>query len=156
MIQRKRLKLFFGYEHRFEAYLPKERRVYGYFALPVLVDGEIVAAIDFKTDREAKSLLIQKWTWIARSGRKLLKRRIEEKIDHFEKFQPSPRMPKPESPIASRAGKVAHFRLERDASSVRTKADLSSTAANAELKRSQVDESVGLSPQLVSKHRRLA
>lgn len=87
VIQRKRLKLFFGYEHRFEAYLPKERRVYGYFALPVLVDGEIVAAIDFKTDREAKALLIQKWTWIARSRRKYLKRRIEEKIDHFEKFQ---------------------------------------------------------------------
>jgi len=87
VIQRKRLKLFFGYEHRFEAYLPKERRVYGYFALPILVDGEIVAAIDFKTDREAKALLIQKWTWIARSGRKDLKRRIEEKIGHFEKFQ---------------------------------------------------------------------
>lgn len=58
VIQRRRLKLFFGYEHRFEAYIPKERRVYGYFALPILVDGEIVAAIDFKTDREAKALLI--------------------------------------------------------------------------------------------------
>ena len=44
IIQRKRLQLFFGYEHRFEAYVPKEKRVFGYFALPVLVGDEIVAA----------------------------------------------------------------------------------------------------------------
>ena len=34
IIQRKRLKMFFGYDHRFEAYVPKEKRVLGYFALP--------------------------------------------------------------------------------------------------------------------------
>lgn len=34
--QRKRLHLFFDYEHRFEAYLPAHRRVLGYFACPVL------------------------------------------------------------------------------------------------------------------------
>ena len=37
IIQRKRTELFFGYGHRFEAYVPKEKRVFGYFALPVLV-----------------------------------------------------------------------------------------------------------------------
>ena len=41
--QRKRLHLFFDYEHRFEAYVPKEKRLFGYFALPVLVGDEIVA-----------------------------------------------------------------------------------------------------------------
>ena len=64
IIQRKRLQLFFGYEHRFEAYVPKEKRVFGYFALPVLVGDEIVAAIDLKTDREQGKLLVQKWTWV--------------------------------------------------------------------------------------------
>ena len=48
-------KLFFGYEHRFEAYVPKEKRVFGYFALPVLVGDEIVAALDLKTDRATTS-----------------------------------------------------------------------------------------------------
>src|SRR5262249_29469917 len=33
--QRKRLLLFFEYEHRFEAYVPRHKRVFGYFALPV-------------------------------------------------------------------------------------------------------------------------
>ena len=46
IIQRKRLQLFFDYEHRFEAYVPKEKRLFGYFVLPVLVDDQIVAAIE--------------------------------------------------------------------------------------------------------------
>jgi uncharacterized protein YcaQ len=37
IIQRKRLRMFFDYEHRFEAYLPKGKRVHGYFGLPILV-----------------------------------------------------------------------------------------------------------------------
>lgn len=62
VIQRKRLELFFGHVHRFEAYVPADKRVLGYFALPVLYDGRIVAAIDIKTDRQAGRLLINKWT----------------------------------------------------------------------------------------------
>jgi uncharacterized protein YcaQ len=52
VIQRKRLAGFFGYEHRFEAYVPKPKRLFGYFSQPVLVGDEIVAVIDLKTDRE--------------------------------------------------------------------------------------------------------
>jgi len=87
VIQRKRLKLFFGYEHRFEAYVPKEKRVFGYFALPVLVDDEIVAAIDLKTDRQKGKLLMQKWTWVGRGTPRRHKRRIEEELGRFERFQ---------------------------------------------------------------------
>src|SRR5262249_23217149 len=50
VIQRRRLTLFFEYEHRFEAYLPKPKRVMGYLALPVLIGEEVVAAIDLKAD----------------------------------------------------------------------------------------------------------
>jgi uncharacterized protein len=55
VIQRKRLKRFFGYEHRFEAYVPRPKRMLGYFALPVLIGDEIVAAIDLKTDRAVRT-----------------------------------------------------------------------------------------------------
>src|SRR6476661_1536185 len=68
VIQRKRLASFFGYEHRFEAYVPKEKRVFGYFAQPVLVGDEIVAVLDLKTDRERGKLLLRKWTWLAKDG----------------------------------------------------------------------------------------
>jgi uncharacterized protein YcaQ len=91
IIQRKRTELFFGYGHRFEAYVPKEKRQFGYFALPVLAGDDIVAAIDLKTDRRQRKLLMQKWSWIgagaARGARRDLKRRIEEELDRFERFQ---------------------------------------------------------------------
>jgi uncharacterized protein YcaQ len=91
IIQRKRTELFFGYSHLFEAYVPKAKRKLGYFALPVLVGNDIVAAIDLKTDRQNKKLLMQKWSWVG-NGRKLaarkeLKRRIEDELDRFERFQ---------------------------------------------------------------------
>ncbi|MBR0642467.1 winged helix-turn-helix domain-containing protein [Plastoroseomonas hellenica] len=86
VIQRKRLNLFFGYEHRFEAYVPAAKRVLGYFALPVLMGDEVVAAIDLKADRQARKLLVQKWTWIAKR-RAGLKPAIEEAMARFEQFQ---------------------------------------------------------------------
>jgi uncharacterized protein YcaQ len=91
IIQRKRTHLFFDYEHRFEAYLPREKRVFGYFALPVVAGEDIVAALDLKTDRKDRKLLVQKWSWVGngakRGARKELKRRIEEELHRFERFQ---------------------------------------------------------------------
>lgn len=87
VIQRKRLNLFFDYEHKFEAYLPKEKRIYGYFGLPVQVDDEIVAVWDLKADREQRKLLIQRWTWVGRGKSSLHKTRIETALHAFEKFQ---------------------------------------------------------------------
>jgi uncharacterized protein YcaQ len=93
IIQRKRTHLIFDYEHRFEAYVPKPKRKFGYFALPVLVGEDIVAALDLKTDRQNRKLLMQKWSWVgpgkAAKGeaRAALKRRIEEELHRFERFQ---------------------------------------------------------------------
>ncbi len=91
IIQRKRTELFFDYGHRFEAYVPQDKRRFGYFALPVLAGESIVAAIDLKTDRKRGQLLMQKWSWVGigaqRAARKDLKRRIEEELHRFERFQ---------------------------------------------------------------------
>jgi uncharacterized protein YcaQ len=87
VIQRKRLAGFFGYEHRFEAYVPKPKRLFGYFSQPVLVGDEIVAVIDLKTDRERGRLLLQKWTWLQKGPRRLLRQQIEEALHRFERFQ---------------------------------------------------------------------
>ena len=85
--QRKRLHLFFDYEHRFEAYVPKEKRLFGYFALPVLVGDDIVALLDLKADREQQKLLLQRWTWLGKSPRRSHKKRIEDALHRFERFQ---------------------------------------------------------------------
>lgn len=89
IIQRKRTHLFFDYEHRFEAYVPREKRVFGYFALPVLAGEAIVAALDLKADRQNRKLLVQQWSWVGnpKRGRKELKQRIEEELHRFERFQ---------------------------------------------------------------------
>jgi uncharacterized protein len=84
VLQRKRLQLFFGYQHRFEAYVPPTKRLFGYFAQPVLAGDEIVAVLDLKTDRQRGKLLIQKWTWI---GKRSHKPAIDEALHRFERFQ---------------------------------------------------------------------
>lgn len=86
-IQRKRLKHFFDYQHRFEAYLPKGKRVFGYFALPVLLGDKVVAAVDVKTDRIGKKLLLQKWSWIPPFRSPSIKRLVEAELHRFEAFQ---------------------------------------------------------------------
>jgi uncharacterized protein YcaQ len=87
VIQRARLKLFFGYEHIFEAYVAKAKRRFGYFTLPVLVGDEIVALLDLKTDRAAGRLLIQAWHWIGTGRPRAHEKLIEEELSRFERFQ---------------------------------------------------------------------
>lgn len=87
IIQRKRLKLFFGYAHAFEAYLPKEKRVFGYFGLPVLIGDTVVAVLDLKTDRQAGRLLIQQWTWLEGQESPERQALIEAELERFERFQ---------------------------------------------------------------------
>ena len=86
VIQRRRLRLFFGYEHVFEAYVKVERRRFGYFTLPVLIGDEVVAVLDLKTDRAAGKVLIQGWHWIAAETAEH-KRLVEEELGRFEQFQ---------------------------------------------------------------------
>jgi uncharacterized protein len=85
--QRKRLNLFFDYDHRFEAYVPAHRRVLGYFACPVLAGDRMVAALDLKTDRAVRKLRVQKWTWMVKRPPRALRAAIETALHSFERFQ---------------------------------------------------------------------
>ncbi|MGV9788820.1 winged helix-turn-helix domain-containing protein [Streptomyces sp. NPDC003435] len=44
--ERARTERIFGFTHRLEAYVPKPKRVYGYFAMPVLSGGRLIGRVD--------------------------------------------------------------------------------------------------------------
>ena len=48
---RDRVERVFGMRHRIEAYTPAHKRVHGYFAMPVLHQGRLVARVDPKRER---------------------------------------------------------------------------------------------------------
>ena len=49
----------FNFEYRIEIYTPKEKRIYGYYTLPILHNRKIVGRIDLKSERKEKTLMVQ-------------------------------------------------------------------------------------------------
>jgi len=55
---RKRTRQMFGFEHSLEAYVPKHKRVHGYFTMPLLAGGQLAGRVD--PAREGKTLIARK------------------------------------------------------------------------------------------------
>ncbi|WP_026972069.1 winged helix-turn-helix domain-containing protein [Aliagarivorans marinus] len=56
LIQRQRAKAIFNFDYQIECYVPAAKRKFGYFSLPVLWDGRLVARADCKADKKAGRL----------------------------------------------------------------------------------------------------
>lgn len=54
IIHRDRVKQFFGFDFRLECYVPKEKRQYGYFCLPILFGNTFIGRVDCKAHRKDK------------------------------------------------------------------------------------------------------
>ncbi|MFM8949114.1 MAG: winged helix-turn-helix domain-containing protein, partial [Acidimicrobiaceae bacterium] len=56
---RPRNERLFNFHYRIEIYTPKEKRKFGYYVLPFMMNGEMVGRVDLKADRENSKLLVQ-------------------------------------------------------------------------------------------------
>lgn len=83
--ERNRLNRIFDFDYKLESYMTPSKRVFGYFALPILVDNNIIGAIDIKTNSKEKILDVKQVT-LKSKGQKIYLPNIAESIDNLKTF----------------------------------------------------------------------
>ena len=79
LIQRERMRHLFDFDYQIECYTPANKRKHGYFSLPLLWDGKLVARMDCKAERRLRTLVIRNFVGEpTRTGKKHPKESAKE------------------------------------------------------------------------------
>lgn len=74
---RTRTQHLFGFDYRFEAFVPRAKRRYGYFVLPLLVGDRLAGRLDAACDRRKDTLKILGLWWEKGQGSPAQRRKLE-------------------------------------------------------------------------------
>lgn len=96
---RKRCLRLFGFDYRFEAFVPAPKRRYGYYVLPILEGDRLVGRADPKLHRDRGVLEIQKFWWEPgyKAGR-AQRKTLEAAVAAFAAFTGAARWTLPDEP----------------------------------------------------------
>lgn len=82
---RARCQRLFGFDYRFEAFVPGPRRRYGYYVLPILDGDRLVGRLDPKHDRETETLHVRNIWW--EPGVKPTRARLRELESALDRYR---------------------------------------------------------------------
>ncbi|MFM2587513.1 winged helix-turn-helix domain-containing protein [Vibrio sp. TBV020] len=87
LIQRKRASAIFQFDYLIECYVPQAKRQFGYFCLPILWGGQLVARADCKVDKKGAVLdVIHLWTEPSIRRKESFFSALEEELQAFARF----------------------------------------------------------------------
>ncbi len=85
-VYRHRLRNFFEFDYQVECFVPKAKRKYGYFSLPILIGDAFVARMDSKADRKKGTLIIHNLHFESVKLTKPIVGKLCDAIRNFAKF----------------------------------------------------------------------
>ena len=84
--KRDRTHRLFDFHYRIEIYTPAHKRIHGYYVLPFLLDGELVARVDLKADRERSRLLVQGVHIEPAVARRTVQEPLHDELSHMARW----------------------------------------------------------------------
>lgn len=85
-VHRHRLRDFFDFDYQVECFVPKAKRKYGYFSLPILIGDTFIARMDSKADRKQRTLIIHNLHFESIKLTKAMITQVRDAIEAFAKF----------------------------------------------------------------------
>lgn len=84
---RDRLQRFFGFDYRFEAFVPAPKRLFGYYTLPMLERDRLIGRVELKAHRDRGALEVRGF-WLEPKVRAAKDRmaRIDAEIERWRNF----------------------------------------------------------------------